>query len=156
MTEDITETKEKIDDEWEKCPILKKWSNNYCANMLMTKLRSLGFDTDKSLSKEDIETIITQPNIQDKMRRTEHNRWNTEKLLLGFAPLLKEEQDEFRMLVGDKKAIDAQKEEWKELKKHLDICSNEMLKEIDLPSIEYDNDNSKLWTLYNMVKHGKY
>ena len=148
------ETINKIEKAWKSCSILDKWSSNYCANMLMTKLRSLGLDTDGLLTKEEIEVAVNQHH--EEIQKTEHNRWNTEKLLLGFAPLLKEEQDEFRLLKGDWKTVKTKRKEWsKEQKKHLDICSNEMLKEIDLPSAEYDNYvNSKLWALYNMVKRG--
>lgn len=40
----------------------------------------------------------------------------------------------------------------KELLRHVDICSNEHLKDIDPNSIDNDNVvNSKLWTIYNLI-----
>ena len=58
------------------------WSNNYAAAHLWTKLRSIGWDGHSKIDKENL-TILAQ---------LEHVRWNTEQLLLGYAPLRPEEQ----------------------------------------------------------------
>lgn len=145
-------TTEEIEKIWDGCSITDKWSSNYCANMLFSKLRSLGLDTDEKLTKEALEVAVNQR--QDEIQRTEHNRWNTEKLLLSFAPLTKEEQDEFPYLREDWDAVKKKRKDWsKRLKKHLDICSNDRLKIIDKPMTKFDNDvNSKLWTLYQLTQ----
>ena len=147
-------TEKDIDEKWLKCSILNKWSSIYSANMLFTKLRSMGFAMMEGVTRNEIDERINQADIQDEIQRTEHNRWNTEKLLLGFSPLTKEEQDEFAPLRDQKKTMKEQKKEWTEKKmKHLDLCSNETLKVIDKYAVGFDNDvNSKLWVLYTMTK----
>ena len=140
----------KVDDiksKWDGCKILDKWSSIYCANMLYTKLSSLGLS--KDFKKELLESVLAKKEIQDEIQKTEHNRWNTERLLLGFAPLTKEEQDAFIPIVNDKKQLkDKKKLMAKEEMKHLDICSNAKLSKVDPYVVGYDNDlNSKLWEL---------
>lgn len=143
-----------IDKSWESCPITDKWSSNYSANMLFTKFRSLGFSDEEQITAQRLEEIIDDESVQEAIQRTEHNRWNTEKLLMGFAPLTKEEQGLFLPHKNQKDRLNAMKAEWKKKeKKHLNICSNEVLKDIDKFSVGFDNYvNSKLWTLYQMTK----
>lgn len=61
---------------WDKLPVALQWSNFYCADSVDIKLRSLGFGTTppERLTKEQVEL----------MAEVEHNRWNMEKLLLGY------------------------------------------------------------------------
>lgn len=67
---------------WDSTPITKRWSNIYAAASIPTKLRCIGIDID------------TYPNIPDltekqveQLAEIEHNRWNVEKLLLGYSPV---------------------------------------------------------------------
>ena len=154
LTPEWQSTQNEIDEKWEGCSITDKWSSNYSANMLFTKLRSLGFSDDNQITKQHIEEILKSVSVQDAIQKTEHNRWNTEKLLMGFVPLTKEEQDLFLPFQDQKDALKAMKAQWKnQEKKHLDICSNDVLKTIDKWSVGFDNHvNSKLWTLYQMIK----
>lgn len=72
------------DQMWKKLTVALKWSNLYSSYTIRTKLATLramrGLDlTDKdrdfdSLSKKEI----------DELARVEHNRWNVEKLLMGY------------------------------------------------------------------------
>ena len=72
------------DKMWKKLTVALKWSNLYSSYTIRTKLATLramrGLDlTNKDrdfdpLSKEEIEELA----------RVEHNRWNVEKLLMGF------------------------------------------------------------------------
>lgn len=61
---------------WDKLPVALQWSNFYCADSVDIKLRSLGFGTTPPmrLTKGQVELLA----------EVEHNRWNMEKLLLGF------------------------------------------------------------------------
>lgn len=61
---------------WDKLPVALQWSNFYCADSVDIKLRSLGFGTIRPmrLTKGQIELLA----------EVEHNRWNMEKLLLGY------------------------------------------------------------------------
>lgn len=69
---------------WSKIPVAEKWSNLYCAYGIHYKLEILrvmrGLDIDDTsrdkqpLSEEEIE----------QLGALEHNRWNVEKLLMGY------------------------------------------------------------------------
>ena len=69
---------------WQQLPIAHKWSNLYCAYSLPCKLASLrrmrGLDiTDTSQDLDDLNNDEIE-----QMARVEHNRWNVEKLLMGY------------------------------------------------------------------------
>ena len=61
-----------------------KWSNIYHANMTQVKKRSLNILPGQELSVEQINLLA----------RVEHNRWNIEKLLMGYRPCTPEEVDD--------------------------------------------------------------
>lgn len=69
---------------WNEIPVSHQWSNLYSAYSINLKLRSLGITnySNIQLSEEQI-TLIA---------KVEHNRWNMEKLLLGFRKPTSEEQ----------------------------------------------------------------
>ena len=69
---------------WDKLPVALQWSNFYCADSVDIKLRSLGFGTIRPmrLTKGQIELLA----------EVEHNRWNMEKLLLGYRRPTPEEE----------------------------------------------------------------
>ena len=102
----------------------KSWSNIYNGNMLWTKLRCIGFDSAKGLSKEQVEVLAD----------VEHNRWNMEQLLMHFRPLTKDEQDAVIAKVKDKDDLKGEMA-------HLNICSNKRLlelKNVDVAARAYD------------------
>ena len=84
------EDNKKCDENWMSASPLDRNSSNYCANMLFYKLRSLGLDTSKPLTQTEVEEATSEKN-HDIIQNTEHNRWITERLLLGLRPLYKEE-----------------------------------------------------------------
>lgn len=134
--------KSDVQNAWDQLKIAHKWSSVYCANMLYYKLRLIGLNTTEVITKEDIASALSR--YEDDMQRTEHNRWNTEKLLLGFRPLASEEERE--KWKNDKK-------EMKDQLLHLDILSNDMLKHLDPGVIDYDiNVNKKLADIYVISK----
>ena len=79
------------DEYWKELTVALKWSNLYNAYTMRTKLATLramrGLDIrDKShdydtLSEEEVNALAT----------VEHNRWNVEKLLMGFRKPLADE-----------------------------------------------------------------
>ena len=69
-------TWETIDKEWDNCKVFDKWSNIYNVSAIPAKLRSVGGNID-----DNIEILAV----------VEHNRWNVEKLLMGFRPTAEEE-----------------------------------------------------------------
>lgn len=70
---------------WNKLPVALQWSNLYCADSIDLKLRSLGFSTRSPLQ-------LTPEQIE-LMAEVEHNRWNMEKLLLGYRKPMPEEEE---------------------------------------------------------------
>lgn len=69
---------------WSKLPVALQWSNFYCADSVEIKLRSLGFGVapPERLTAAQVEL----------MAEVEHNRWNMEKLLLGYRKPTSEEE----------------------------------------------------------------
>lgn len=72
------------DEYWKKLSVALKWSNLYCAYTIRTKLSSLRamrhLDIDDK-SRDDQE--LTENEIE-VLAEVEHNRWNVEKLLMGY------------------------------------------------------------------------
>lgn len=118
---------EHVEREWNRTSMANKWSSTYSANMRYVKLRFIGCNLNTSTRTEIEEAMAAH--IED-IKVTEHNRWNVEKLLMGFRPLTEPETH-------------ATKDEKKRLRKssqlaHLDICSYQDLKTIDPATIIYD------------------
>lgn len=109
---DYSDTKA-IDKEWDYCSVFHKWSNVYNVSAIPAKLRSVGGNI------EDNVEILAE---------VEHNRWNVEKLLMGFRPTTDEEH---QTILADPK----KKKEYKNKFVHDDIRPfselDEKTKEID-------------------------
>lgn len=151
---DIAHDPAGVDEAWSACSPLDRWSSIYCANMLYYKLRSLGLDTRRELSEEEVNAAVAAH--QDEIQPTEHNRWNTERLLLGYRPLFEDETAHLLhiMETEDYAAFKAQKKAWgKGEMKHFDICGNALLTRLDPKVLALDNTvNSALYTLYKMTR----
>lgn len=141
--EDKVELTDKVglQRKWDKLSVALKWSNIFCANMLFVRLRSLGLNTNKELLPDEIRDAVSRH--KDEIQRTEHNRWNTEKLLMGYRPLRSEEEIE-----RWKTEKDAMKNE----KKHYNLISNAKLLDVDKISIQKDIEvNKELHQLYSIL-----
>ena len=124
-----SELLQKANEDWKRLPIHLRLSNLYFVDTIKQKLRSGLHD---SIDKHTMNALS----------RCEHNRWNMEKLLIGYSPCDKSTYDE---LLGylQKGMIKEYKSRKKELKKlttkvHPDICSCNKLKTIDPDAISYD------------------
>ncbi|MHC6204324.1 hypothetical protein ACYULU_14185 [Breznakiellaceae bacterium SP9] len=73
--------KEAIRKNWLNDSVGNKMSNRYCANSIPVKVRSLGIKAGVELTERQIQLAALM----------EHNRWMTEKLLLGFRATTAEE-----------------------------------------------------------------
>lgn len=82
-------------------------SNIYCANHIGVKLRSMGGDGERLKSDDELASLMCV---------VEHNRWNIEKLLMGFGPVPKEDRDELKSLENDTDACAEKTAELKKLK----------------------------------------
>lgn len=132
-----------VEDAWDKCSVWHRWSSVYSANMLMGKLRSMGLEDDESVTEDSVAKLLAQEDIKSSLQRMEHNRWVTERLLIGFAPLTEQEKEEW----FESKQNES---ELRKHKKHSDICPNSALK--GNKSINDDKVNSSLWHIYNLLK----
>ena len=94
---------DEADKAWSKLSVAHKWSNLYCAYTIRIKLailrsmRHLELD-DTSLDFQD----LTNDEAKE-LAMVEHNRWNLEKLLMGFRkPFMDEDSYKVEELLTDK------------------------------------------------------
>lgn len=76
---------------WQKLSVALKWSNLYNSYTIRTKLRTIramrGLDIDDTSHDDD---ILSDYEVE-QLAIVEHNRWNVEKLLMGFRKSRKDE-----------------------------------------------------------------
>lgn len=101
-----------LEAKWNLASVSDRWSSYYNALHIKTKLRSLGIK-DSKINTEGALDILLQNLVL--LGEVEHNRWCTEKLLLGFRPLNEEEK---RMVDYN---FEAKKTYKKDLFAHYDI-----------------------------------
>ena len=82
---------EEANKKWKDLTVALKWSNLYSAYTIRTKMASLrvmrGLDIDDT--SHDFNTLSDYE--VEEMAKVEHNRWNVEKLLMGFRKAHKDE-----------------------------------------------------------------
>lgn len=72
-----------------------RFSNLYAANSIPMKIRGIG------LKPEALEPGVTLKDEQIRiLAEVEHNRWNVERLLLGFAPVPKEDREYLKTILS--------------------------------------------------------
>lgn len=128
-------------DAWKTLSIFNKWSNKYLSNSFKTKLRSIGYSCDnyqcgKNLIEQKMESCKTS------MAECEHNRWNTQQLLMGLRAYTENENNEYLTILnsegaGTAKGFKKSKQNGRE-KSHLDIRSYSRLAEDDPQNHLYD------------------
>lgn len=128
-------------DAWKTLSIFNKWSNKYLSNSFKTKLRSIGYTCDKYLCGKN---LIEQKmeSCKTSMAECEHNRWNTQQLLMGLRAYTENENNEYITILnsegaGKAKDFKKSKQNGKE-KAHLDIRSYSRLEEDDPQNHLYD------------------
>ena len=108
-----------------------KISSLCCADFIDTKIRcarSGGCDM-KNLNGIELE----------RFARSEHTRWNVEKLISGFRPYTPQEKYADECLFADPAALKQVRKRMKtELHAHIDICSYNELVRVDFESYKYD------------------
>lgn len=109
-----------------------KLSNVFCADGFEYRMRSIG----KDIGSSKAEMIgAVKRNLAD-LSRTEHARWNVEKLILGFCPPSPEEMYRDELSFG--KASGDYRRNLKKGHVHIDLCSYGTLRRIDPVSAKYD------------------
>lgn len=120
-----------VQEKWNECSVSDKWSSIHCANMIHTKLRSIGCTV-----HDDMETLRSAVNSNmDALARTEHNRWVTEHLLAGWRPFDKEEWESYLAFPADEREGHNKN---KDRKSHANICSNDILQQVEPESPRKD------------------
>lgn len=119
-------SRKEIDDCWDNIGKLElKLSNVFCADCLKIKYQWICRQ-----KKKDIKNYI------DALARSEHSRWNVEKLILGYRPLDEMEKYKFGILIGNEK--NCYRIERKNKKAHVDLCSYHELRRIHPHDMKYD------------------
>ena len=103
-----------------------KLSNLFCADCIASKLRSIKNSSWSSYG------------MLESLARSEHARWNVEKLTLGFRVYTAEESYRYERLFADAAALRRERARLKGEKAHIDLCSCDDLMRIDPSSFKYD------------------
>lgn len=120
-----------------------RFSNLYATVSIPTKLRSVGLKQE-SLSGDE---GLTDAQIMT-LAKLEHNRWNMERLLLGFSPVEKDEREEInRMLVENPSEGKARKKALQAKYFHKDIAPYE-----ELPDSSKEYDTAIVSNILDVVK----
>lgn len=108
-----------------------KVSSLCCADFIDTKIRSVkagGCDMNH----------LNGPELE-RFARSEHARWNVEKLISGFRPYTLQERYADERLFSDPLALRKERKRMKtEMHAHIDICSCNELIRVDFESYKYD------------------
>lgn len=75
---------EKANQYWKDISVALKWSNLYSAYAIRTKLASLRAMRNIDLDDKSKDMIPLSDYEIEEMAKVEHNRWNVEKLLMGY------------------------------------------------------------------------
>lgn len=75
---------EEADKMWQKLTVALKWSNLYNSYTIRTKLASLRAMRGLELKDKSQDTAVLSDTEVEEMAKIEHNRWNVEKLLMGY------------------------------------------------------------------------
>lgn len=141
LAKNTTNLNNQAEESWDKLSIFNKWSNKYLSNSFKTKLRSIGYTSDKYLCGKN---LIEQKmeSCKKSMAECEHNRWNTQQLLMGLRAYTENENNEYITILnnegaGKAKDFKKSKQNGKE-KAHLDIRSYSRLEEDDPQNHLYD------------------
>ena len=128
-------TWDEIHKKWISLPIALQWSNLYCAYNIAYRIHTI-----KTMRKSDHDiTEITDKEVEI-LARVEHDRWNVEKLLLGYRkPSETEDYYSESNFINGKK-VKAMKNAHKEMFIHCDIrpyTELDNIQEIDKEIIRY-------------------
>ena len=128
-------TWEEIHKKWIKLPVALQWSNLYSAYNIAYRVHTI-----KAMRKNNVEVTDITNEEAETLGRVEHDRWNVEKLLLGYRkPSRSEDYYADSNLVNGKK-VKAMKNAHKELFIHCDIrpyTELDEIQEIDKEIIRY-------------------
>ena len=126
-------------------------SNKYFVDYIYSKLRSVmdltpqeavcGFQNPiytTDFLKRITNTIHEQSHV---LAQCEHNRWNVEKLLVGFSPIDEDDDKQLQQMVRDGLPVKTLKNKLKSspMNIHPNICDFEHLDKVDPEAKDYDS-----------------
>lgn len=117
---------------WKNLPVAHQWSNLYCAYNIEYRIRSIMLMREKEgiiINSTDYLGEIQEREIE-VLGRVEHNRWNVEKLMLGYRKPTESEDYYSDINIIDGKKNKELKNAHKELYIHSDIRPYEELDDI--------------------------
>ena len=79
------------DEKWKELTVALKWSNLYAAYAVRSKLATLRVHRGLDIDDESRDTWSLSDEETEMLAEVEHNRWNVEKLLMGFRKPRREE-----------------------------------------------------------------
>lgn len=86
---------EEADKLWQNLTVALKWSNLYNSYTIRTKLATLRAMRGLELDDTSQDTALLSNKEVEEMAKVEHNRWNVEKLLMGYR-MPHEDEDKYR------------------------------------------------------------
>lgn len=141
---------------WDALIMAHKFSNYYFVDSIPQKLRAVGAEC----TVASIARLFER--YKSELERMEHNRWDLQELILGFAACDKETQDDIKASLAKYKAGEIKKSEFKKCLNgyrsgiyhmHSCICSFEFLDNIDEVAKDYDRLlNSAIPRILRLVK----
>ena len=94
---------------WKELSVALKWSSLYNAYTIRTKLATLRAMRHLKLDDQSKDTAMLTDLEVEELAKVEHNRWNVEKLLMGYRKSRKEEDkyeyDEFASKLKNNKKL---------------------------------------------------
>lgn len=117
-----------IDSYWEQLGIVQKLANIDAVESLPMKLRSIGIFSMRDYKK--ISDVLSSDTVALNMAKSEHLRWVTERLIMGYRSLTISEQSDICDLEGDNKTV-AMNLAGNQDRALLGICSFKRLQEIN-------------------------
>ena len=136
---------EEIKDLWEKTKIAEQYANMNFVDTINQKLRS---------GLEALLATNVNSKSKDAFAESEHNRWNIDRLLLGYSPCGSKDDLQLRILQEQQKDTSIFKNELKAspARIHPNICDHKHLSEIDVEAYPYDKElNSYIPTILSLV-----
>lgn len=121
---------ETANEKWKELTVALKWSNLYCAYHIPFKLASLR--AMRGLQYND-QSQDQQPLTSEEIliiARVEHNRWNVEKLLMGYRKA-RFEEDSYAYRNANEKDVDFKKEDADKLEKNKKIYIHHDIRPFD-------------------------
>jgi hypothetical protein len=143
-------------ESWDSLIMAHKFSNYYFVDSIPQKLRAVGAEC----TVASIARLFER--YKSELERMEHNRWDLQELILGFAACDKDSQNAIKVALAKFRAGKIEKDEFKKCRAsyrstiyhmHSCICSFELLDNVDDGAKDYDKKlNSAIPRILRLVK----